>query len=85
MKNETVQSKMYSYLIANGMSYDQAERVMAKVKKEMTTTFNNWESPIDTYNEHIQNLIKYTVKSSALEWLNRHKPKAWFKPMFETS
>ena len=83
MKNETVQSKMNSYLIANGMSGNQAERVMNKVKKEMTTTFNNWDSPIDAYSEQLQGLIKSTVKVSALEWLNKHKPQAWFKPMFE--
>jgi endonuclease III len=83
MRNKTVEQRYISYLIANGMSGNQAERVMNKVKKEMTTTFNNWDSPIDAYSEQLQGLIQSTVKVSALEWLNKHKPQAWFKPMFE--
>ena len=79
----TVQTEMTNYLIANGMSDNQAESVMTETKKEMRGTFNNWDSQIDAYSGQLQNLIKIAVKQTALDWLNKNKPMAWFKPMFE--
>jgi hypothetical protein len=79
----TVQTEMTNYLIANGMSDNQAESVMTETKKEMSGTFNNWDSQIDAYSGQLQNLIKISVKQTALDWLNKNKPMAWFKPMFE--
>jgi hypothetical protein len=79
----TVQTEMTNYLIANGMSDNQAENVITETKKEMSGTFNNWDSHIDAYSSQLQNLIKTSVKNTALDWLNKNKPMAWFKPMFE--
>ena len=79
----TVQTEMTNYLITNGMSDDQANRVIAQTKKEMEGTFNNWGSQLDAYSIQLQKLIKLSVKQTALEWLNINKPLAWFKPMFE--
>ena len=79
----TVHTEMINYLIANGMSNDQANSVITQTKKEMQGTFNNWGSQLDGYSIQLQNLIKLSVKQIALEWLNKNKPFAWFKPMFE--
>jgi hypothetical protein len=79
----TVQAEMAKYLIGNGMSDNQAESVISEAKKEMEGTFNNWGSEMDTYSNQLQNLIKLSVKQTALGWLNKNKPMAWFKPMFE--
>jgi hypothetical protein len=79
----TVQTEMTNYLIGNGMSDNQAEIVIVEVKKEMSGTFNNWNSQIDAYSIQLQNLIKLSVKQTAFDWLNKNKPMAWFKPMFE--
>jgi hypothetical protein len=80
---KTVESEMKNYLIVNGMSDNQAESVIKETKKEMIGTFNNWQSQIDAYSIQLQNLIKISVKQTALKWLNKNKPLAWFKPMFE--
>ena len=82
MKN-TVETEMKNYLISNGMSENQAESVISETKKEMKGTFNNWDSNIDSYSSQLQGLIKISVKQTALKWLNKNKPFAWFKPMFE--
>ena len=79
----TVEIKMIHYLLNNGMSDSQAESVITETKIEMSGTFNNWDSPIDAYSNQLQNLIKLSVKQTALKWLNINKPMAWFKPMFE--
>ena len=79
----TVQTEMTNYLIANGMSNYQAESVIIAAKKEMSTTFNNWDSEMDTYSSMSQSLLVTTFKQVALDWLNKNKPMAWFKPMFE--
>ena len=79
----TVQTEMKKYLTSNGMSDSQAESVITETKKEMSGTFNNWDSQIDAYSNQLQNLIKLSVKQTALQWLNKNKPMAWFKPMFE--
>ena len=79
----TVHTEMINYLIANGMSNDQANSVIAQTKKEMKGTFNNWGSQLDAYSLQLQNLIKLSVKQTALKWLNKNKPFAWFKPIFE--
>ena len=81
--NLTVQGAMIKYLISNGMSDNQAESVMTETKKEMSGTFNNWDSQIDAYSGQLQNLIRISVKQTALDWLNKNAPMAWFKPMFE--
>ena len=79
----TVQTEMTNYLIKNGMSNHQAESVIIAAKKEMSTTFNNWDSEMDAYSSMLQSLLVTTVKQVALGWLNANKPSAWFKPMFE--
>jgi hypothetical protein len=79
----TVQVEMTNYLIGNGMSQNQAASVIVETKKEMSGTFNNWDSQIEAYSNELQNLIKLSVKQTALEWLNKNKPMAWFKPIFE--
>ena len=79
----TVEAQMKNYLIENGMSNDQANKVITETKKEMEFTFNNWDSPINAYSNQLQNLIKLSVKQTALKWLNKNKPMAWFKPIFE--
>jgi hypothetical protein len=79
----TVQVEMTNYLIGNGMSQNQAASVIVETKKEMSGTFNNWDSQIEAYSNELQKLIKLSVKQTALEWLNKNKPMAWFKPMFE--
>ena len=79
----TVEAEMKNYLIENGMSNDQANSVITETKKEMEFTFNNWDSPIDTYSSQLRGLIKLSVKQTALKWLNKNKPLAWFKPIFE--
>tara|TARA_B110000908_G_C10103649_1_gene379767 strand:+ start:489 stop:734 length:246 start_codon:yes stop_codon:yes gene_type:complete len=79
----TVEAVMISYLISNGMSDNQAESVIVSAKIEMWETFNNWDSQIDAYSNQLQLMIKLSVKQIALQWLNKNKPMAWFKPMFE--
>jgi hypothetical protein len=79
----TVQVEMTNYLIGNGMSQNQAASVIVETKKEMSGTFNNWDSQIEAYSNELQNLIKLSVKQTALKWLNKNKPMAWFKPIFE--
>lgn len=79
----TVEAAMTNYLISNGMSDNQSESVIDETKKEMSGTFNNWDSEIDAYSNQLQNLIKLSVKQTALDWLNKNKPMAWFKTMFE--
>tara|TARA_R110000822_G_scaffold211230_5_gene346842 strand:- start:752 stop:1015 length:264 start_codon:yes stop_codon:yes gene_type:complete len=84
MKNQTVEQSLLSYLQKNGMSEDQSKLVILDCKEEMKHTFNNWDSLMDVYSTQLQHLLICSIKPIALNWLNNNKPKAWFKPMFES-
>ena len=85
----TIYNKFISMLIDIGMSNTQAKEVMKlAIPKLRIITENHhisFDASVDSYPEVIYNILFATIKEVGLEWLEEHKPQAWFKPMFEGS
>lgn len=77
---QTVKDYISQKFIAMGMSEEQANHSIEYYKSNCETyiDFNAIE-----YDEFLMSIVFTAVKSYALEWINKNKPQAWFKPMFE--
>jgi len=86
---KTVESKLISMLIANGMFESQAKEVMQialpKLKKETTLKDYsiNFSDSDGAYPPIIYNILFSLLKPIALKWIEENKPMAWYKPMFK--
>jgi len=79
----TVEEKMSKYLTKYGMSDIQSKLVMIEVKKDLESTFNNWDSEVDAYTTNLIFVLRENVKKTAFDWITKNKPEAWFKDVFK--
>ena len=74
-------------LAENGMSEEQAEDVMAEVIKHdsLSDMKQRWKDDVSGYSPAILSSLWIIIKPLALEWIDEHKPEAFFRVMFEPS
>ncbi len=82
----TVQEKLESMLVANGMFENQAKEVMQLAMPRLNELVDDYEisfqSQSNQYPPMIYNLWFEEVKPIALKWIDDNKPMAWFRGMF---
>tara|TARA_R110000822_G_C15272224_1_gene489314 strand:+ start:170 stop:412 length:243 start_codon:yes stop_codon:yes gene_type:complete len=78
---ETVRGYIKKRFTGMGMSDEMVAHVIEYCKQ-------NCETDIDfeaqRYQGFLMSIVFTTVKTYALEWINKNVPSAWFKPMFES-
>ena len=83
----TIQEKLISMLVNNGMFESQALEVIENSKKSINTLVEDYTIDFDKdasdYPDIIYN-IWYTgiIKKEALNWIDKNKPLAWYREMF---
>lgn len=87
MKNIiTVKEKLINMLIKNGMFRTQAEEVLAIAIPELNKLAGGYQIQFDTpatdYPLALYDQWFKTIKPIALDWIDKNKPKAWFRDMF---
>lgn len=80
---KTIEQIIVLDLQSKGLFETQAKKVIEKAKTELTDTTIPWDSIADGYPSVLINVIKLSVKSIALKWIEENASQAWFKPMFE--
>lgn len=84
---ETVREKLEKMLVANGMFESQAKEVMEIAIPRLNNLADDYEitlnSPSTDYPDGLYNTLYLIIKPIALQWIEKNKPMAWFKPMFE--
>lgn len=81
----TFRDKAKEILKARGMSENQAEAVMERVEAapENDVMRGRWNDHVEGYPPQMFNVLGYTVRRHALEYIEENCPAAWFKSMFE--
>jgi hypothetical protein len=83
----TIKDKLISMLIANGMFESQAKEVMQIAIPQLNEIVEdysiNFEDCENTYPKVIYNVLFSSIKPIAFKWIEKNKPKAWYKPMFK--
>jgi len=85
-KMETIKGKLSKMLMQNGMTETQANEVLVIAIPKMNDIVEDYNIDFndssDTYPKAIYTVLFMTVKQTALEWIEKNIPMAWFKPMF---
>lgn len=83
----TTKEKLIQMCVERGMFEDDAKQVvemaMPEIDKADTSHKTTWNSPSDGYPDVAYAVMFMYVSEKALEWIDKNKPKAWFRGMFE--
>ncbi len=81
----TFKEFVLKYLTDNGMFPDQAEAVFENLKNDSASEpmQGRWNDNVEGYPSIIKIGILLPLNKLALEWIDKNKPKAWFRPMFD--
>ena len=78
----TIEEKLKSMLTERGMFENQAEEVLAELKKSKDCMATRWTDGIEGYPSQLLNVLWIVTKRLSSEHIEKHCPQAWFKPMF---
>lgn len=85
---QTSENKIREMLMAHGMFDSQVDAVMPAVKAAVDSMAGEikydfaWNGKADAYPEELYWLIFNQIKPVVLDWIDKNKPMAWFRPMF---
>jgi hypothetical protein len=81
-----VRDKTEHILVDLGMFQQQAQKVMDIAIPKINTISEDyqieWDNDCDIYEDEMYVFLFSIVKPVALEWIEEHVPKAWFKENF---
>lgn len=79
--------KLKSLLTERGMFDEQAEAVLSEAIPQIEALVPGykiaWSSPAEDYPDQMYTVWWMSLKETALVWIDKNIPKAWFRPMFE--
>lgn len=77
--------KLKELLMENGLSSDDADKVMKLVVNDPVNKAmeGRWHEDVSGYPPAIINLMWMSTKPIALKWIDDNCPLAWFRPMFD--
>lgn len=80
----TFRQKAIELLYSNGMFREDAEKVVQNVIAHPSNEAmqGRWDDDIAGYPPQMLNVLWFTVKSFAVEWIDENCPQAWFRPLF---
>ena len=82
----TVKEKIEQILVDLGMFQQQAQKVMEIAIPKIDAISEDyqieWDNYYDIYEDEMYEFLFSIVKPVALEWIEEHVPKAWFKENF---
>jgi len=72
---------------AKGIFENQADDVLVRVQADEAheAMLDRWGEPADNYPEQLYLVLWIAVKDVALAWIDENCPRAWFRPMFEST
>lgn len=80
----TFEDKLKELLVGNGLFDNQADEVVIIVKNapENDIMAQRWNDRVEDYPPMMVNILWFTAKRHALEYIDANCPQAWFRPMF---
>ena len=80
----TFREKAIEMLTSRGMFDAQAEAVVERVVADEANApmRDRWDDDVAGYPEPMLAVLWFTVRTNAVEWIDEHCPKAWYRPMF---
>lgn len=80
----TFERWMRDRLIGGGFFEKDVNAVVKNVKAapENEAIAQRWHDDIEGYSPQMVNVLWFTVKRHALEYIDEHCPQAWFRPLF---
>lgn len=75
-----------SYMHERCMFPEQIDAVIANLKAapENKSMEHRWSDQVEGYPPPMKAVLWFTVRTHALEYIDKECPKAWFRPLFET-
>ena len=72
------------FLQDNGMFESQAQAVVVQMTQDNHPEgiSSRWNDDLEGYPEVMTAVFTMTLKSAALEWIDKNIPKAWYRPIF---
>jgi hypothetical protein len=81
----TINESLTTTLINHGLFPEQASEVMRRVRENSDESMQNrWYDEVEGYPPQLLNILLYTAKQEALDYIDETCPKAWFRPLLET-
>ncbi len=80
----TIQERILELLQEHGMWPDQAAEVveMVKADKANEAMAGRWDDSAEGYSISLIAALWFSIKDTALQYIDANCPKAWFRPMF---
>ena len=74
----TVEEKIKNMLIEHGLFPNQADDILVRfqMNEANEAMLGRWGEPADAYPEQLYLVLWYSVKQTALAWIDEHCPKA---------
>ncbi len=83
----TTKEKLVDMLFNHGMSEDPAKEVVElaipKIEQASPDSEITWDRPAGEYPDVMYNIFWLTLKETALEWIDKNAPQAWYRACFE--
>ena len=72
----TIKETLINKLIEHGLWKDEAEKIMLEVESapENELMKNRWQEDASNYPEIITNIVWFSTKRHAIEWIDANKP-----------
>ena len=82
----TTKEKLIEMCVSRGMFEKQAREVVElaipKIDKLANGYKTTWDRPSTEYPDVLYGVMFFTVARTALDWIDKNLPEAWFRPMF---
>lgn len=82
-----VKEKCIKFLVDNGMWSEQADKVFGifydKLCEEDGYSQKMFREDESTYPTQLYSILFLRLRGTALEWIDKNMPMAWFRPMFD--
>ena len=84
----TLRQKLIKMLVDKGLFESQATEIITQSIKIIDSKQGEykvtWDRPADEYPDVCISLwFMETIKPATLAWIDKNKPQAWFRPIFE--
>ena len=83
----TTKEKLIQMCVNRGMFESDATQVVEMAMPEIDELDPNhkitWNYPSDGYPDQFYAVMFLAVSKKAIEWIDKNKPKAWFRGMFQ--
>ena len=81
----TIEEAVKKYIVDKGVFPEEADQILVLVKADLANEAmkDRWNDHIEDYSKQALNVLYVSVDFSALAWIDKNCPKAWYRLCFK--